>query len=445
MSAPQALAGFLRRTHQRFPRSTLVLSLEGHGGAFVPEIDFNGITAHSVSNYTQDGKPGKVQWVQSEQGTSYVVEAGSPALPMADPVLPMADPVLPAARIPMSTWALGQALQSAIQAGVQRPAIIHFNNCFNASLELLHTVAPFADYATGYANYDFFTAGAAYPGLFHQLKTSPAPVSRADFARWLALANQAELAQQAGHPTVGASVALAGVRKLISPRLDDLSNALVKALQANRADARQRIREAAKLAQHYDTVPGYELQVPDQFMDIASFAAAVQKTFDAADVRSAGAGLEAALAGQKVYGDVGSPSMAGNPAVVYDFSDKRLGLNIFFPDPDLSGRWDWRSPYYLSGVPYNPAQPVPPPQRHVIDFLADPAAGVKQPWVNLIKEYHRDVPFVAFYAVQPFFFPLANPRGRNPGGPTGPNGPAGPTKTPGTTTPRVRAPRKPRG
>ncbi len=431
MSAPQALAGFLRRTRARFPCSTIVLALEGHGGGFVPSIDPSLIKPETATHWTRNGQAGQVRWISGEKQTSFEAEAGSPALPMDNPTLPMDNPTLPLARMPMSTWALGQALQSAIKSGVPRPAIIHFNNCFNASVELLHTVAPFADHATGYANYDFFTAGAAYPALFKKLRQSPVPVSRAVFARWFALFNQAELAKQAGHPTVGSAVPLASMRKLVSPALDALANELVKSLQANRPDARKRIRDAAMAAQHYDTVPGYELKVPDQFIDIASFAAALQNSFGPGTVSTAAGKLLTVLAGFYVYGDVGSPSMAGSPAVIYDFSDKRLGLNILFPDPDLSGQWDWRSPYYLSGVPYDPVKKEPPAQRHVIDFLADPAPGRKQPWVNLINEYHLGIPFVGFFAVQPFLFPLANPKRRNGG-------------KPGSTGEQPKRPRSPR-
>lgn len=432
MSASQALSGFLRRTHARFPCSTIVLALEGHGGGFVPSIDPSLIKPDTATHWTRNGQSGQVRWVSGEKQTTIEPDPpGSPALPIDMPTLPIDMPTLPLARMPMSTWAMGYALQTAIKSGVPRPAVIHFNNCFNASLELLHTVAPYADYATGYTNYDFFSAGAAYPGLFEQLRQSPVPVSRGEFARWFALSNQTELAKQPGHPTVGAAVALGTIRKRVSPKLDNLANELVKALLTNRPDARQRIKDAAAAAQHYDTVPGFELGKVDQFIDIASFAAALQKTFKPGPVHDAAGQLLATLAGFYVYGDVASPSMAGDPAVVYDFSDKRLGLNILFPDPDLSGFWDWRSPYYLAGVPYDPIKQEPPAQRHVIDFLADPAPGKKQPWVNLIIEYHRNLTFRGFWAIQPFFFPLASPKRSN----DKPNGPK-PTKT--------RTPQKPR-
>ena len=82
-------------------------------------------------------------------------------------------------------------------------------------------------------------------------------------------------------------------------------------------------------------------------------------------------------------------------------------------------------------MPYDPIKQEPPSQRHVIDFLADPAPGKKQPWVNLIIEYHRNLTFRGFWAIQPFFFPLANPKRGN----DKPNGPK-PTKP--------RTPQKPR-
>jgi hypothetical protein len=49
MDRPQALAGFLRRAHQRFPCQHLVLALEGHGAGYLPEVDAGRITPASSS------------------------------------------------------------------------------------------------------------------------------------------------------------------------------------------------------------------------------------------------------------------------------------------------------------------------------------------------------------------------------------------------------------
>ena len=149
MSAPQALAGFLRRTHQRFPCSTLVLALEGHGAGYLPDIDGSAITPESTS-----GK-GAIDWRLSGASAEPVNSGtGAPVLGVAVyPELPVESPEIHPVALPMSTWGLGFALRSAIKDGVPKPAVIHFNNCFNMSVEVLHTVATHADFATGYANY----------------------------------------------------------------------------------------------------------------------------------------------------------------------------------------------------------------------------------------------------------------------------------------------------
>jgi hypothetical protein len=416
MSAPQALAGFLRRTQQRFPCSTLVLAIEGHGGGFVPDIDPLRITPRNTTRWGPPSAPSHARWVQSESQARVEPEPGSPALPLESPVLPLESPVLPASRLPLSTWALGEALRSAIKAGAPKPAVIHFNNCFNASFELLHTVAPFADVATAYANYDFFTAGAAYPAVFKRLRLAGS-ATRLQLGQWFAAENGALLKAKKNHPTVGATVALAAVRTKMATALDTLAGALLKALQtaANRPDVVARIKLAATQAQHFDTDADNQLQVPDQFIDLGSFAVRLQATFAGAPgagalVPAAAAALQTTLAGAWQYGDWDRPWM--DETQVWDFRNTTLGLNIFFPDPDLRGVWDWRSPYYLSGT----ADPTKPPaQRHVIDFLKDvgSAPSVTQPrWVAFIVEYHKGVPLVGFLPALAPVFPLFNARYR---------------------------------
>jgi len=419
MSAPQALAGFLTRVRDRFPCSTIVLALEGHGGAFVPDID----RARFKPDFTNQWAGGKLRWIKSLDQTRVEPESGPVPLPMGYPELPMGYPELPASRMPLSTWALGEALRLAAQAKVSRPAVIHFNNCFNGSVEVLHTVAPYADYATGYANYDFFTAGDAYPKVFRNLRLA-GTASRLQLAQWFALENRAQLATLPGYPTVGATVPLAKMRTTVASAIDKLSTALIDSLApATRAANLPKIKQAAIDGQHYDTVPGFELAVPDQFIDIGSFAAKLQKQFAAGSaVNAAAAALQSALAGFYVYGDNAPAKLGSAPFPTYDFSAKDLGLNIFFPDPALEGVWDWRSPYYVAG---KVDLTQPPPQRHVIDFLAE--VGGKRPrWVEFIVEYHRETKFVGFHAIQPLVFPLFNPRGPNtgPGNPT--TGAAGP-------------------
>ena len=410
MSTPQALAGFLCRVHARFPCSALVLSIEGHGGGFVPEIDFARLTPASVTTWSAGGKSGSVRWIKSGAGSRFEPDGGSPVLPMASPELPMASPELPAGRMVMSTWALGAALRSAIKSGVPRPAIINFANCFNASVEHLHTVAPYADYATGYANYDFFTAGQTYPLVFENLRRAGS-ASAEQLAQWFATENGKLLNAKQNHPTVGATVKLSRMSP-VTRAIDKLARALTAALQpanpANRTAALGFILDAAKAAQHYDTQQGFELAVPDQFMDVASFAVQLLASFpsgpvpDYAAVRAAATGLKTATAGLWQYGSWDRPWLDENQ--IWDFRSTHLGLNIFFPDPDLQGLWDWRSPYYLAGK-VDPTQP--PAQRHVIDFLAS-RGGASPPWVAFIKEYHRGIDFVGLRSAQPPLFPIFN-------------------------------------
>jgi hypothetical protein len=398
MSAPQALAGFLRRVSQRFPCSTLVLALEGHGGGFVPDIDTARITVEKVTRYPG----GTLSWTKDSQGSSFTPDAGSPALPMFSPELPMFSPELPASRLPMSTWALGEALRSAQAAGVQRPAVIHFANCFNASVELLHTVAPYADVATGYTNYDFFTAGETYPLVFRRLRLAGS-ATREQLAQWFAEENARALRAKKNHPTVGATVVLSRM-KTVAAAIDALAIELTKALRSpQRPAVITRIQAAATNAQHYDTQPGYELQVPDQLVDIGSFAVHLQAQFPAADeINKKAVLLQTAAAGVWQYGDFERPWL--DETRIWDFRKQHLGLNILLPDPALQGVWEWRSPYYLSGK----ADPkAPPAHRHVIPFLAD--VGKQRPrWVEFIVEYHREVKFRRFLPAIAPFFPIYN-------------------------------------
>jgi len=462
MSDRHALTGFLRRAHQRFPCQALVLAVEGHGGGFVPDLDMARITPASISQFLDDDGPQQVRWIKTGELTTIELieeaarsaaadgqhtramnspelgversaprEAQSPPLPMNSPELPMNSPELPLARLPLSTWAYGEALRAAIKAGVPKPAIIHFNNCFNASFELLHTVAPYADYATAYANYDFFLAGQAYPQVFRNLRLAGS-ASAEQLAKWFALETGKILHDKKNHPIIAGTLKLSRT-KTVAAAIDTLALELTKALRApGGAAVRARIKAAAIAAQHYDTEPGFELKVPDQFVDIASFAVAIQAQFGPGPVDAAAAALQAALANIWQFGDKDWPWMGHNPAIVYDFSDKRLGLNLFFPDPALDGKWDWRSPYYLSGT-VDPTKP--PAHRHVIPFLAN-LREQRPRWVEFIVEYHKETPFIGFFPARAPFFPVFNakfdPRGDTGGGggdnpPGTPNGPTGPT------------------
>jgi len=404
MSAPQALAGFLRRTHHRFPCSSLVLAFEGHGAGYLPDIDGSAITPASTSG------SGAVDWKLSEGGLEPVhAGSGAPVLAVSVfPELPVESPEVHPVSLPMSTWGLGFALRSAIKAGVPRPAVIHFNNCFNMSVELLHTVAAHADYATGYANYNFFTAGETYPEVFKELRRAGV-ATREQLAKWFAAKNGALLKAKQNHPSVGATIALrrmAGVRSAVSA----LALELTDALKSPSGDGvRLRIRDAARAAQQYDTGQGFQLQVPDQLTDLADFASQLALQFASGAIHDRARALVHALARVWQYGDFDRPWMDENQ--IWDFRNERLGVNIFFPDPGIDGLWDWRSPYYLKNIL---ATDQPPAQAHVIDFLAD--ASGRSPWVKFLIEYHNVAaggsipkPKIVLLRAKPPLFPIFDP------------------------------------
>ncbi len=397
MASPRALAGFLRHVHARHPCAALVLALEGHGAGFLPEIDLNRITAAAASG------SGQYQWQLGGDGAQVVPAPNSPALPVISPVLPVISPVLPATRLPISTWGLGWALAQAQKAGAQRPAVIHFDNCFNMSVELLHTVAPHADYATGYANYNFFTAGSAYPRVFRRLRQSRRPVTADMLAKWFAAENAVGLRAKGNHPTVGATIRLADMGKL-SKAIDRLADELLTLLAgADRRAQRDLIQAAAMAAQQYDTEGDYKLDPPDQITDLGGFATQLQARFAPnTGVNVAAGKVLDALRGVWQYGDFERPWPDENQ--IWDFRDSRLGVGILFPDPALQGNFDWRTPYYLSGK-VDPAKP--PAHRAVIPFLADRATG-SPPWVRFIVEYHRGEPFRGFLRARAPEFPKFN-------------------------------------
>ena len=138
-----------------------------HGAGYLPELDLTALTPAAVTG------DGKYRWTMEGSGWQpepAPVDGGAPALPIKSPVLPIKSPVLPSKIGLLSTFALGQALKEAQCSGADKVAVIHFNNCFNFSLELLHTSAPYAEYVAGYPSYNFFTAGASYPAVSERLK-----------------------------------------------------------------------------------------------------------------------------------------------------------------------------------------------------------------------------------------------------------------------------------
>jgi hypothetical protein len=172
---------------------------------------------------------------------------------------------------------------------------------------------------------------------------------------------------------------------------------------ADRPAVRNRMQTAIAGAQQYDSEGDYALDVPDQSTDLGSLAGRLKQQFTSGAVFDSAERLEAALKGVWQYGDFERPWVDENQ--IWDFRDERLGMGILLPDPTLEGRWDWRSPYYLSGR-VDPNQP--PAHQHVIGFLAERPGPKRPPWVEFIVEYHKDVPFVGLLRAQAPQFPRFN-------------------------------------
>ena len=388
MASPNNLAGFLRHAHHSHPTSAIVLALEGHGAGYLPEIDRRQLSTRTL---TRSGNV-DFEWRLDANGGAPVLPGGSPLLPGGSPLLPGGSPLLPggspllpANHMPMSTWGLGAALKSALEAGVPKLSVIHFDNCFNMAVEVLHTVAPYAEYATGYPNYNFFTAGEGYPGVFAKLAQQGA-ASAQDLAHWFADANRQILEAKGNHPTLGCVVRLARLHT-IAECVDDLSDALLAALRgAATPQARhavvQRIRSAIVAAQQFDTDSSFRLETPDQLTDMLSLANALLSfDFRPHPVHPAARALKDALQGIKDYGSNDAPWVAAGTGITWNFSSPCLAMNIFLPDPLLRGLWDWRSPFYLD---VNPDPTLPPVQPSIIDFVK------VTDWVDFIIEYHKD-------------------------------------------------------
>jgi hypothetical protein len=397
LSSERTLAGLMAHAHERFPRAALVLSIEGHGAGYLPDVDRRFLTWGRVT------EEGKFEWHFSNKDCAPVDSEGSPVLPGGYPGLPGGYPGLPVNRSYMSTYQLGQALAMAQKLGAPRPAVIHFNNCFNMAVEVLHTVAPYADYATGYCNYNFFTSGAAYPKVFGRLQ-SAGSATAAQLATWFAEENHSALLARPRHPTVGGVVALSRMEG-IADGVDRLSDALLKALQsatpAERPKVIAMIQKAIVDAQQYDSEPGWDLETPDQLTDLCSLAAVLQKqAVGYPAIQSEAAYLVKLLSGIKAYGDNDVPWLDGTDKIRWDFRADTLAMNIFLPDPMRDGVWDWRSTYY---VEVNP-ESDPPLQRGVIDFLKNTT------WVDFLVEYHKEVPFRSFHLGSIPPLPGFNPR-----------------------------------
>lgn len=406
MSSPRNLAGFLEEAHRRYPAAPLVLALEGHGAGYLPEIDRRQLTP---SNVTEGGK---YEWQYSDKEAAPVLPGGYPILPGGYPILPGGYPILPVNHLPMSTYGLGLALKLARDRGVPMASVIHFDNCFNMSVELLHTVAPFADYATGYNNYNFFTAGASYPKVFQALQSAGSATAH-QLAQWFADEQHAHLQTMDAHPIVAGVVQLSRMEG-IAQGIDALSDALLVALRnaspADRPALLDLIQKAIEASQQYDSEPGWELETPDQLTDICSFAdRLMQYAGGLPAVQSAAADLVKLLDGIKRHGDKDVPWMDATGQIVWDFTERTLAMNIFLPDPLRTGQWDWRSTYYVDVNP-DPAKPLVQPG--VIEFLK------ATNWVEFLVEYHKDVPFKAFHVGSIPMLPPSRGKGEYGGKPS---------------------------
>jgi hypothetical protein len=396
MLSHRTLADFLALAHRQFPEASLVLTFEGHGAGFLPELDRWELAAPRVA------ETGDYEW-RVHNGVTRVFHCtgphagepaahmGAPVLPAGNPTMPAGNPTMPTGHAAISTWALGAGLGVA---GIPRISVIHFNNCFNMSVEVLHTVAPYADFATGYCNYNFFTAGQSYPAVFERLAAVGSATSE-QLAKWFAAENHRVLAEAGHEPTVAGTVDLARMHE-IAEKVDGLSDALLAALRkaspAERPVVVSKIQQAIVASQQYDSRADNQLDAPDELTDLDSLASELMKVdFGHGRIAATAEALRTALSGIKQYGDEGSPWMA--PGAVWDFSSKNLAMNIFLPDPMLNGLWDWRSQYYLN---VNPDPTKPQVQRHVIDFLKE------TDWVDFLIEYHKDTPFIGLLpAVMP--------------------------------------------
>ena len=391
MDSPNTLTELLVVAHASAPRAHLVLTLEGHGAGFMPDLD---LRLQTVANETGNGA---YQWRLGAEPKGHLVSQplthdGEPVVPSGAPVLPIVGPTSASNHPTISTWGLGAALRASQEKGAPRPSVVHFNVCFDMAIEVLYTIAPYAVAATGYCNYNFFSAGDAYPLVFGRLAAAGS-ATPLELAKWFAAENHKVLLEAGHEPTVAGTVELRRLRG-IAERLDDLSDALLDALRgaspAERPAVVDKIRNAIIAAQQYDSNADYVLETPDELTDLDSLAFELAKAdFSPYKVAAAAQALREALRGIKQYGDVDTPWMA--PGDLWDFSSKNLAMSIFLPDPLLNGLWDWRSQYYLD---INPDPSRPQLQRHIIEFLK------VTDWVDFLIEYHRTTPFIGLLAPQ---------------------------------------------
>lgn len=393
MDDPRALADLLLRARAAFPGTQLVLAIEGHGAGFLPHLNMAELTPEACRD---GGELGTLDWRTEPDGAAVPHDQdGNPILGMGSPLLPVGSPLAPHNHYPLSTFGLGDALRMGLEN--DRLAVLHLDNCFNMSIEVLDTIAPFAQYATGYANYNFFTAGLAYPAVFG---TAGRTLSARDLAKRFARGNRAALRSGRpgsdrptnGHPTTGTVVDL-GRMRAVRATFTAMSESLFRAL--NRFDVRSpseraqhmavvgSIQKALASAQHYDTSNPMSLDQHDELVDVMSMARHLQKATipgdTAGNVARGAEALAAALEASVVeaYGEVDHPRCVDEEGVIWDFTRQKFGINVLCPDPMLQKLWDWRSAFYLQDGTLTAAQP----KR--IGFM------VETRWRDFIVAYHK--------------------------------------------------------
>jgi Clostripain family len=384
MDAPQALADLLRRAFAVDPKAEVVLCMEGHGAGYLPKLNPIGLLEEDLADLDPLSPGGVVRW---QPPNVAIGDEDRPILPSGYP--PTGGPPAWQNNLGLlSTWDIGEALRLAVatrEACGRKVALIHFDNCFNMSVEMMSTVAPHAHYATGYMNYNFFTGGASYADVFARLNAQ-ANAGAAELAVLFAQGNQTELNKLAGHPTTGSAVALKRLPGIVQS-IYCLAAALTQ--DAQTAAGRGHIQKSITAAVQYDTGSGFDLEVPDQLTDLRSLAQEICRLKSlSTQTLAAAQDLFQALDGIKVYGDQGGPLFlqGQEPPVRWDF-EGALAMSIFCPDPAREGLWDPRSPYYL--LPPIAALP------DVIDFLR-PQGEWPNPWQEFIVEYHRGAAFKGY-------------------------------------------------
>lgn len=354
MGDPQTLIDFMAYVQAAHPSTRVVLSLEGHGGGYIPDVDPSEIKPTKWSTPTSDGD---------------IPLQATPTAKGLEPPLPMGSPELSGQEL-MSTYDLYEALDHITLSGTNKIDLLVLNNCFNLSVEVLATVAPFAEYAVGYPNYNFFSKGVPYQEVFSG-ETENTPTL--EFAQKFAVTNRAYLHSISTppneHPTIGGVVTLTQMYT-ITAYIDVLARELITAVNQGFSE---NIALAIETSQKYDTTscqedmhPEFELGVPDAFTDLHDFAGKLMETFSgisASGVYTAAQDLYNATRNIQVYSDGGlHPWVHQDLDYFWEFPSQ-LSLNIFLPIPNHHDFWDWRTLFYV-GAPNRHANGL-----NTIDFV----------------------------------------------------------------------------